>query len=120
MPSLSMLHMNSCLAIVLWNLLKLFPYEMRYALYHSWRSKTYAHYPHLIRIKADCHEKIKYLLKRLSKENVKIHGRQIGKLSHNNPIIICDYVSVIYFLCVFYSSFGNVFSELYSLIRICA
>lgn len=29
----------------------------------------------------------------MTKENVKIHGRQIGKLSHNNPIIVCDYVS---------------------------
>lgn len=29
LPSLSMLNMNPCLAIELWNLLKLFPYEMR-------------------------------------------------------------------------------------------
>ena len=28
----------------------------------------------------------------MTKENVKIHGRQIGKLSHTNPIIICDYI----------------------------
>lgn len=28
----------------------------------------------------------------MTKENVKIHGRQIGKLSHNNPIIVCDYI----------------------------
>jgi hypothetical protein len=32
--------------------------------------------------------------RRLTKENVKIHGRQIGKLSHNNPIIVCDFVSL--------------------------
>jgi len=30
MPSLSMIVMNPCLAMELWNLLKLFPYEMRY------------------------------------------------------------------------------------------
>lgn len=30
LPSLSMLNMNPCLAIELWNLLKLFPYEMRF------------------------------------------------------------------------------------------
>ena len=34
-----------------------------------------------------------FIFRRLTKENVKIHGRQIGKLSHNNPIIVCDYVS---------------------------
>ncbi len=28
----------------------------------------------------------------MTKENVKIHGRQIGKLSHNNPIIVCDFI----------------------------
>jgi THO complex subunit 2 len=92
-PSLSMLNMNPCIAIELWNLLKMFPYEMRYCLYTNWRAYTYSSFPKLICIKADCQEKIKYLLKRLTKENVKIHGRQIGKLSHNNPIIICDYVS---------------------------
>jgi THO complex subunit 2 len=91
-PSLSMISMNPCLAIELWNLLKHFPYEMRYHLYNNWRVNTYKHFPQLIRTKADCQEKIKYLLKRLTKENVKIHGRQIGKLSHNNPIIVCDYI----------------------------
>jgi THO complex subunit 2 len=93
LPSISMLNMNPCISIELWNLLKLFPYEMRYCLYTNWRTYTYTHYPKLICVKAECQEKIKYLLKRLTKENVKIHGRQIGKLSHNNPIIICDYVS---------------------------
>ena len=33
MPSLGMIVMNPCLAIELWNLLKLFPYEMRYNKY---------------------------------------------------------------------------------------
>ena len=83
--------LNPCIAIEIWNLLKHFPYEMRYCLYNSWRTKTYQ-FPQLMRVKADSHEKIKYLLKRLSKENVKIYGRQIGKMSHNNPIIIFDYV----------------------------
>lgn len=30
LPSLSMLNMNPCVAIEIWNLLKLFPFEMRY------------------------------------------------------------------------------------------
>ncbi len=32
MPSLSMIQMNPCLAVELWNLLKMFPYEMRLVL----------------------------------------------------------------------------------------
>lgn len=96
MPSLSMISMNPSLAMELWNLLKLFPYEMRYYLYNNWRQLSYKHFPQLIRTKAECTEKIKYLLKRLTKENVRIHGRQIGKLSHNNPIIVCDFVSLFF------------------------
>ena len=63
LPSLSMISANPCLAIELWNLLKLFPYEMRYNLYNNWRLNTYKHFPQLIRAKAECQEKIKYLLK---------------------------------------------------------
>jgi len=63
MPSLSMISMNPSLAIEFWNLLKLFPYEMRYYLYNNWRQNSYKHFPQLIRAKAECTEKIKYLLK---------------------------------------------------------
>lgn len=35
-----------------------------------------------------------FLPRRLTKENVKQSGRQIGKLSHSNPTILFDYVSV--------------------------
>lgn len=63
LPALSMIQMNPCLAIELWNLMKLFPYEMRYNLYNNWRLSTYKHFPLLIRARADCQEKIKYLLK---------------------------------------------------------
>merc|ERR1719457_282937 len=31
-------------------------------------------------------------MKRLTKENVKPSGRQIGKLSHSNPTILFDYI----------------------------
>lgn len=38
-------------------------------------------------------------LRRLTKENVKQSGRQVGKLSHSNPTILFDYVSVGVLLC---------------------
>ena len=34
------------------------------------------------------------VLRRLTKENVKPSGRQIGKLSHSNPGILFEYVSL--------------------------
>ncbi len=63
MPSLAMLASNPCLAIELWNLVKVFPYEMRYHIYNNWKLLTYKQFPSLIRARADCQEKIKYLLK---------------------------------------------------------
>ncbi len=63
MPSLAMLASNPCLAIELWNLVKVFPYEMRYHIYNNWKLLTYKQFPNLIRARADCQEKIKYLLK---------------------------------------------------------
>ena len=38
------------------------------------------------------------LLRRLSKENVKPSGRQLGKLSHSNPGVLFEYVSLLYSL----------------------
>jgi THO complex subunit 2 len=63
MPSLAMLSSNPCIAIELWNLVKVFPYEMRYHIYNNWKLLTYKQFPNLIRARADCQEKIKYLLK---------------------------------------------------------
>ena len=44
-------------------LLKMFPYLMRYYLYNNWCQFSYKHFRKLIRAKAECQEKIKYLLK---------------------------------------------------------
>ncbi len=44
-------------------------------------------------MRANALDKSKYIMKRLTKENVKQMGRQIGKLSHANPGVLFDYVS---------------------------
>ena len=36
--------------------------------------------------------------RRLAKENVKPLGRQIGKLSHGNPVILFEYVSKMFLI----------------------
>ncbi|XP_061165363.1 THO complex subunit 2-like isoform X2 [Saccostrea echinata] len=92
LPSMSMLPCNCCLSEELWTFLKLFPYELRYRLYGNWKNDTYSQHPKLVRVRADCLERAKYLMKRLSKENVKPSGRQLGKLSHSNPGVLFEYV----------------------------
>lgn len=51
------------------------------------------------------------LTRRLTKENVKQSGRQIGKLSHSNPTILFDYVSV---FCHNYSVLPQPYFAVYS------
>ncbi|XP_048243407.1 THO complex subunit 2-like [Haliotis rufescens] len=92
LPSMCLLPCNCCLTEELWGLLKLYKYELRYRLYGHWKNDSHQHHAILIRRRADCLERAKYIMKRLSKETVKPSGRQIGKLSHSNPGVVFEYV----------------------------
>ena len=92
LPSLSLIEANCGLSEELWQLVKLLPYENRYRLYHGWKKEPINN-AFLLKKRASTLKRIKYILKRLSKENVKLSGRQIGKLSHSNPSFLADNVS---------------------------
>uniref|UniRef100_S4RS23 THO complex subunit 2 n=1 Tax=Petromyzon marinus TaxID=7757 RepID=S4RS23_PETMA len=92
LPSLSLMECNACISEELWGLVRCFPYQYRYRLYGQWKNETYASHTQLVRIKVQTVDRSKYLMKRLTKENVKPSGRQIGKLSHSNPTILFDYI----------------------------
>jgi len=67
--------------------------ECRFRLYSSWKGETIAlAHPSLLRRRVDVIKKVKHLMRRISKENVKPMGRLLGKLSHAMPGIIFDYV----------------------------
>uniref|UniRef100_A0A672KVJ2 THO complex subunit 2 n=1 Tax=Sinocyclocheilus grahami TaxID=75366 RepID=A0A672KVJ2_SINGR len=95
LPSLSLMECNACMSEEIWGFFKLFPYQYRYRLYGQWKNETYGNHPLLVKIKAQTVDRAKYIMKRLTKENVKPSGRQIGKLSHSNPTILFDYVSIL-------------------------
>ncbi|KAJ3058885.1 THO complex subunit 2, partial [Podochytrium sp. JEL0797] len=82
---------NPGLAHDVWMLLKLFPWDRRYALYGEWKHKTYAAIPQLGVAKAGCISDAKYTMRRLSKETVKRFGRYTGKTAHANPTIAFEY-----------------------------
>jgi THO complex subunit 2 len=63
LPSLSLLDVNGCLAIELWALIKLFPYDIRYGLYGQWHEDTYRKTPQLIFIKQDVADKSRAILR---------------------------------------------------------
>ena len=92
LPSLSLLNANCCLAEEIWTILKHFPYEQRYRLYDCWKGDTILAHPVLLRSKATVMKEIKRLMQRVSKDNVKQKGRQLGKLSHSSPGLIFTYI----------------------------
>ncbi|XP_063046121.1 THO complex subunit 2 [Engraulis encrasicolus] len=92
LPSLTLMDCNACMSEELWGFFKLFPYQHRYRLYGQWKNETYGNHPLLVKVKAQTVDRAKYIMKRLTKENVKPSGRQIGKLSHSNPTILFDYI----------------------------
>ncbi|PAV81790.1 hypothetical protein WR25_19360 [Diploscapter pachys] len=91
LPSLSLAEMNSALSEELWTLLQGFTYEIRYRLYGRWNSHT-ARYSEIGVVRAKVIGRTKYVLKRLSKDTVRIMGRQLGKLAHLHPMAMFDYL----------------------------
>lgn len=63
LPSLSLADVNSCLAIELWSLLKLFPSDIRYGLYTQWQEDTYRKTSQLIFVKQDVIDKTRAILR---------------------------------------------------------
>uniref|UniRef100_A0A3Q3KHK3 THO complex subunit 2 n=1 Tax=Monopterus albus TaxID=43700 RepID=A0A3Q3KHK3_MONAL len=94
LPSLSLMECNACMSEELWGLFKLFPYQHSFFLFSLSLPppETYSSHPLLVKVKAQTVERARYIMKRLTKENVKQSGRQIGKLSHSNPTILFDYM----------------------------
>ncbi|KAJ3025707.1 UNVERIFIED_CONTAM: THO complex subunit 2 [Siphonaria sp. JEL0065] len=91
-PALSMTDQNPGLSNDIWVILKLYPFDRRYALYGEWKHNTYFAIPQLGVAKAGCISDAKYTMRRLSKETVKRFGRYIGKIGHSNPTIAFQYI----------------------------
>ena len=94
LPSLSFMDCNCCVAEEIWNILKFYPYQSRYALYARWKNDTPQQHAALLKKRADAQKKIKNVIKRVSKETIKPVGRSIGKLTHSLPGVLFDYVIV--------------------------
>jgi THO complex subunit 2 len=90
LPAITMIESNCALSEELWHVLRYFPYTIRYKLYSNWCAPLPI--PQAYRNRGNIQRKIKYIMKRLSKENVKMFGRQIGKLTHSNPSYMFDYI----------------------------
>jgi hypothetical protein len=67
----------------------------RYCLYSRWKNDTYQQHAKLLRKRGEAQKKIKSIMKRVSKENIKPVGRLIGKLTHCSPGFLFDYVRML-------------------------
>mmetsp|Transcript_20596 Transcript_20596/g.40842 ORF Transcript_20596/g.40842 Transcript_20596/m.40842 type:complete len:1394 (-) Transcript_20596:90-4271(-) len=109
-PSLSLFPSDTAIAGELWSVLKLLPYTLRYRLYSSWRQPGLEKgtprslVPAAIRsgkipkslgiIESEIETGIaaRYVLKRISKENIKDMGKKLSQTSHNNPLVVFTYI----------------------------
>ncbi|XP_064404641.1 THO complex subunit 2-like isoform X2 [Halichondria panicea] len=92
LPSLCLLPSNCGMAEEAWAMVKQLPYQTRYQLYGRWKNDSFQHHPELIDAKTETLNRGKFIMKRITVDNIKPSGRQIGKLSHSFPGVIFDYV----------------------------
>ncbi|CAH2091992.1 unnamed protein product [Euphydryas editha] len=92
LPALTLMEGNCCMAEEVYTLLKLYPYQCRYCLYARWKNESGEKIPSLMRVRGNSLQRIKHIMKRVSKENIKPQGRLIGKLSHAASAFLFDYM----------------------------
>ena len=97
-PAMSMFPANPSINAELWSVLSRIPYQTRYGMYGSSRLagleksalRVNPRKKALPVIEAEVQSGIetRYTLKRLSKDNIKVMGRQLSKISHSNPLVV--------------------------------
>lgn len=89
LPALTIVSPNPALAFELWDLISLYPYTKRFALYGKWRSvELHEKYPTCAFAKTIVSSDVRKVMRRLTKDNVKQYGRLLAKLCHSNPVIV--------------------------------
>lgn len=86
MPSISLIETgNAALSIEAWQVLEMMPYVARYRLYSFWKNTSAKLHPDVMLAQKMATKETVYIMKRLTKDNVKLYGRILGKFSHSNP-----------------------------------
>ncbi|KAF0989730.1 hypothetical protein HZS_1521 [Henneguya salminicola] len=88
LPALTQMESNCVASEEIWHLIRIFPYNLRYKFYSHMKNSAYVSIQQLVRTKSIVTKNTKYICKRITKDTLKQCGRQLGKLSHSNPIIV--------------------------------
>ncbi|KAK0417584.1 hypothetical protein QR680_013097 [Steinernema hermaphroditum] len=92
LPSLSLSDYNCAISEEIWSLLSLLDYKHRYRMYGRWNTVHSLRFHGISIKKGKVLGKTRYVLKRLSKDTVRVMGRQLGKLCHSHPLVVFDYI----------------------------
>ncbi|GAV74210.1 Tho2 domain-containing protein/Thoc2 domain-containing protein [Cephalotus follicularis] len=87
LPSLQLIPANPAVGQEIWEVMNLFPYEVRYRLYGEWE-KDDERNPMVLAARQTAKLDTRWILKRLAKENLKQLGRMVAKLAHANPMTV--------------------------------
>ncbi|VDN03794.1 unnamed protein product [Thelazia callipaeda] len=91
-PALSLANGNFAYSQELWKLLSHLPYTVRYRTYARWKTIHTVRHSQINICRGSTFGMTRYVLKRLSKETVRMMGRQLGKLCHKHPAVVFDYI----------------------------
>ncbi|KAJ1984161.1 THO2 plays a role in transcriptional elongation [Dimargaris verticillata] len=88
LPALGLAPVNTGLVGDAWDLLTLFPYQVRYGVYGEWKTSTYQKHPELKAVHAKVANETRATLRRLSTRTIKTMGRRFAKIAHANPTVV--------------------------------
>ena len=92
LPAISFSEGNPGTMASVWEILCRFSYQERYAMYDEWYNDFYKDDIECKLLKARTERSIKYVMRRVSKNDIRRCGRDLGKLAHSNPTIVFNVV----------------------------
>ncbi|KAI8082834.1 transcription factor/nuclear export subunit protein 2-domain-containing protein [Halteromyces radiatus] len=88
LPAISFSDCNPGLMANVWEILELFTFQERCRLYGEWGNDFYKKTIETKLLKARVERNVKSVMRRVSKNDVRQCGRDLGKLAHSNPTIV--------------------------------
>lgn len=92
LPAISFSEGNPGTMASIWEILCRFSFQERYSLYGEWGTEFYKKTIEAKLLKARVERSVKYVMRRVEKNNIRRCGRDIGKLAHSNPMIVFNVI----------------------------
>ena len=90
MPGLTLITSNPAVSADVWAILNELDYTARFEIYGDMKTVGLVKTPELVLEKARTNDRAKKVTQRISNETFKQQGRELGKLSHSNPIVVFE------------------------------